>query len=160
MFQLSPPDFLYSVHRRDLAALGAIDGRPASGLPQDNDDPLSRRDVGLEFLDVTSQADIVRIDSDRRGRALPGVDAYQITNSSSSIIDTHLLVIVEGLPDHVRLKNASAMTSSGAPYLRLFLPDGQLAPGESITVMLRFDGRPGDARPNYTLTLLSGQGNP
>ena len=33
MFQLSPPDFLYSVHRPDLAALGATDGRPLSGFP-------------------------------------------------------------------------------------------------------------------------------
>jgi hypothetical protein len=26
MFQLSPPDFLYSIYRPDLAALGAVDG--------------------------------------------------------------------------------------------------------------------------------------
>ena len=44
MFQLGPPDFLYSVYRPDLAALGAMDGQPASGRPQDNDDALSRRD--------------------------------------------------------------------------------------------------------------------
>ena len=49
MFQLSPPDFLYSVYRPDLVAAGksdghpAVDGRPLSGLPQDNNDPLSRR---------------------------------------------------------------------------------------------------------------------
>ena len=63
MFQLSPPDFLYSVYRPDLVAAGAMDGRPAvdgrplSGLPQDNDDALSRRDMGLEFLDVTNRRD-------------------------------------------------------------------------------------------------------
>jgi hypothetical protein len=50
MFQLSPSDVLYSVYRPDLMARGAIDGRPASGLPEDNDDALSRRDMGLEFL--------------------------------------------------------------------------------------------------------------
>ena len=61
MFQLSPPDFLYSVYRPDLVAAGAtdghpaVDGRPLSGLPQDNDDALSRRDMGLEFLDVTNR---------------------------------------------------------------------------------------------------------
>src|SRR5256885_2078361 len=54
-FQLNESDFVYSKHRPDLAALGAADGRPASGLAQDNNDPLSRRDMGLEFLDVTAQ---------------------------------------------------------------------------------------------------------
>src|SRR5207248_1629044 len=65
MFELSPPDFLYSVYRHDLAALGAVDGRPGSGRPQDNDDPLSRRDMGLEFLDVTSRVTIASIDAPR-----------------------------------------------------------------------------------------------
>jgi cytochrome c peroxidase len=45
MFQLSPPDFLYSIYRPDLAALDATDGRPLSGRAQDNDDALSRRDM-------------------------------------------------------------------------------------------------------------------
>ena len=63
MFELGPADFLYSIYRPDLAALGAIDGRPASGLPQDNDDALSRRDAGLEFLDVTAKLSAVRIES-------------------------------------------------------------------------------------------------
>src|SRR3954469_13408058 len=58
MFQLSPRDVLYSVYRPDLAALQGTDGGPASGLPEDNDDPLSRRDKGLEFLDVTAQVNI------------------------------------------------------------------------------------------------------
>jgi cytochrome c peroxidase len=56
MLQLSPVDNLYSVYRPDLAALGARDGFPISGLAEDNNDALSRRDAGLEFLDVTSQA--------------------------------------------------------------------------------------------------------
>ena len=60
MFEPSPPDFLYSIYRPDLAALGAVDGRPASGLPQNNDDALSRRDMGLEFLDVTTQVNAER----------------------------------------------------------------------------------------------------
>ena len=67
MFELSPPDFLYSVYRPDLAALGAVDGRPASGLPQDNDDALSRRDAGLEFLDVTNQVNVALLDARSRG---------------------------------------------------------------------------------------------
>ena len=159
MFQLSPPDFLYSVHRPDLAALGATDGRPLSGRAEDNDDALSRRDRGLEFLDVTAQAAIRLIDHDRHdhGRS---EDVYRITNSSSSIIDTHLLVIVQGLPDNVRMKNASGTTSGGDPYRRIFLPNGELDPGQSITVRLRFEGRHKRARANYSLMLLSGQGNP
>ena len=48
-------DLTYSVYRPDLAALGAKDGFMPSGLPISNNDPLSRRDAGLEFLDVTSQ---------------------------------------------------------------------------------------------------------
>ena len=63
MFELSPPDFLYSIYRPDLAALGAVDGRPASGRPQDNDDALSRRDTGLEFLDVTNRVDVAPLDA-------------------------------------------------------------------------------------------------
>ena len=55
MFELNERDLIYSIYRPDLAALGAVDGRPGSGRPQDNDDALSRRDMGLEFLDVTSR---------------------------------------------------------------------------------------------------------
>jgi hypothetical protein len=64
-FQLNERDMNYSVFRPDLAALKTVDGRPASGLPQDNDDALSRRDMGLEFLDVTSRVNIALIDARR-----------------------------------------------------------------------------------------------
>jgi len=158
MFQLSPPDFLYSVYRPDLAALGAIDGRPASGLPQDNNDPLSRRDMGLEFLDVTSQASISLVDRDNDGTRLQ--DVYRITNSSTSIIDTHLIVIARGLAPEVKLLNASGKTSSGDPYLRVFLPSGVLVPGQSITARLNFQRRPNGPPVLFTMSLLSGQGTP
>jgi len=158
MFQLSPPDFLYSVYRPDLAALGAVDGRPASGRPQDNDDALSRRDAGLEFLDVTAQAAVLQIDSDGGGREQE--DVYRITNKSSSSVDTHLLVVARGLSHQVQMENASGITSNGDPYRRVFLPGGVLLPGQSIDVELRFERRR-DAPPvRYSLTLLSGQGNP
>jgi len=175
MFQLSKPDFLYSVYRPDLHALGAVDGRPPSGLPQDNNDALSRRDMGLEFLDVTAQA-YVAVNTDRRPGGGRQEDEVRITNNSTKGIDTHLLVIVQGLSKDVRLANASGTTSAGEPYLRVFLPKGELLPGESIAEPLRFarlrphDGR--DARDDddrrgqhgqplrYTLRLLSGQGNP
>ena len=164
-FELSPIDFTYSKYRPDLAALGAIDGRPPSGRPQNNDDPLSRRDMGLEFLDVTAQAHASLIDSDRKGHGRQK-DVYRITNNSTSIVDTHLLVIARGLSRSARLENASGVTSGGDPYLRLFLPSGVLMPGQSIVTTLVFEQRHGqghrrdDQRLNYSLALLSGQGKP
>jgi mono/diheme cytochrome c family protein len=53
-FQPHERDLTYSKYRPDLAALGAKDGFMLSGLAVNNNDPLSRRDLGLEFLDVTS----------------------------------------------------------------------------------------------------------
>lgn len=158
LFQLSPAEFHYSVHRPDLAALGAIDGRPASGLPQDNNDALSRRDAGLEFLDVTAQAHVALIDSDRKGGGRQ-TDVYRITNNSTVVIDTHLLVIARGVSAH-RLENASGVTSTADPYLRVFLPDGVLNPGQSVVLPLHFKQQPHEPRVNYRLVLLSGQGKP
>jgi cytochrome c peroxidase len=157
-FELSPIDISYSKYRPDLAALGGVDGRPPSGLPQNNNDPLSRRDAGLEFLDVTSQAAISRVDRDTDGTRQQ--DVYRITNGSNSIIDTHLLVIAQGLPHDVRLINGSGKTSGGDPYLRVFLPNGVLLPGQSITRRLNFNRRHNDPPVMYTLSLLSGQGTP
>ncbi|MEW6683354.1 MAG: cytochrome c peroxidase [Nitrospirota bacterium] len=157
--KLNERDVTYSVYRPDLAALGAVDGRPGSGRPPDNDDALSRRDMGLEFLDVTAQVDAKLIDSDRKGKRRQR-DRYEITNNSTSIVDTHLLIVVQGLSDQIRMVNVSGTTSAGDPYLRVFLPDGVLLPGQSIVETLRFK-RHGHAPPvSYSLKLLSGQGNP
>jgi cytochrome c peroxidase len=158
MFQLSPPDFLYSVYRPDLAPLGAIDGRPLSGLPQDNDDALSRRDMGLEFLDVTGRVTVALIDERRANGEEHRV--YRITNSGTSPVDTHLLVIASGLSFQVEMTNASGRTSAGDPYRRVFLPNGVLTPGQSIAVALRFRPHPQSPPVDFALTLLSGQGNP
>jgi hypothetical protein len=186
LFQLSPPDFLYSIYRPDLVAAGATDGRPAvdgrplSGLAQDNDDALSRRDMGLEFLDVTNHVTATLIaagsgNADGNG-ALRGADGarekegherrggeerrvYRIANTGTAPVDTHLLVIARGLPAQVEMTNASGRTSTGDPYLRVFLPDGILTPGQSIDVTLRFR-RHRQASVSPTLRLLSGQGNP
>lgn len=158
-FQPTPVDLGYSRHRPDLAALQAQDGLMPSGLPPDNNDPLSRRDMGLEFLDVTSQAHVALIDADRRG---PGrqADRYRITNNGTSVIDTHLLVVARGLAGRERLQNASGTTKAGDPYLRVFLPEGVLLPGQSVVVSLQIRQQPHDGRANYRLVLLSGQGNP
>ncbi len=167
-FQPHERDLTYSKYRPDLAALGAKDGFVLSGLATNNNDPLSRRDQGLEFLDVTSQAHVALIDRDRDdGRQR---DVYRITNNSLSIIDTHLLLVARGLPRQIELVNGSGKTRAGDPYLRVFLKEGVILPGKSIVVSMVFDGdrkkddRKDDDRKNprvnYSLELLSGQGKP
>jgi hypothetical protein len=131
-----------------------------SGRPQDNDDALSRRDMGLEFLDVTGQVDIALIESTSIGGGRRQRDVYRITNNSSSIVDTHLLLIAQGLADQIEMENASGMTSTSDPYLRVFLRDGVLLPGQSIVKTLLFKRRSQAPPVSYTLTLLSGQGTP
>ena len=174
MFQLSPPDFLYSVYRPDLAALGAVDGRPISGRLQDNDDALSRRDAGLEFLDVTARVSIQPLEDAHLGDKA-GADqnqavasqgsrrerrVFKITNTSARPVDTHLLVVARGLSNEIELENASGRTSNGDPYLRVFLPDGVLSPGQHTVVELRFRRHRHAPPVSLALTLLSGQGNP
>ena len=158
-FELSPIDVTYSKYRPDLAALGAVDGRPPSGRPQNNDDPLSRRDAGLEFLDVTAYVRVELIGSGRSGGGRQR-DVYRITNNSTSIVDTHLLMVARGLSGRNRLENGSGVTSTGDPYRRVFLADGVLMPGKSIVKTLVIKRHSNDQRQNYSLTLLSGQGNP
>jgi cytochrome c peroxidase len=157
--KLNDRDVTYSVYRPDLAALGAVDGRPGSGRPPDNDDALSRRDMGLEFLDVTTQVNVARLGFTR----LPGHrrdDVYRITNTSSSIVDTHLLLIAQGLPAQIDMENASGRTGTGDPYLRVILRDGVLLPGQSLVATIRFRRLPHEPPVSYTLRLLSGQGTP
>ena len=159
-FQPNVRDLTYSKFRPDLAALGAKDGLMPSGLAIDDNDPLARRDQGLEFLDVTSQLSFRLVDSDRNdGRQS---DRYRITNNSTSIVDTHLLVIAKGLGNGTRLVNASGVTRAGEPYLRVFLTEGVLMPGQSIERTLSFQqpSKSGHERPRYTLNALSGQGTP
>ncbi len=150
-------DLTYSTYRPDLAALGARDGFMPSGLPISNNDALSRRDAGLQFLNVSSQLN-AHLSASRGGRRQ--VNVYTITNNSSSVVDTHLLVIARGLSGQTRLVNASGTTRSGDPYLRVFLPDGVLNPGQSITQELILQRASNNSPVNYTLDFLSGQGNP
>ena len=146
-FQPNERDLTYSKYRPDLADLGAQDGFMLSGLAIDDNDPLARRDQGLEFLDVTEQCAISQFGDQ---------GAYRIKNVGSAVIDTHLLVVASGLPKNIQLLNASGTTSSGDPYLRLFLRDGVLNPGDSVVVKLLLAG---DGNPQqHKLTLLSGQG--
>ena len=157
-FQPHERDLTYSRYRPDLAALGAKDGFMLSGLATDNNDPLSRRDQGLEFLDVTSQAQIRLVSSSRDDGKIK--DVYRITNNSTSVIDTHLLVVAKGLPRRIELVNGSGSTRAGDPYLRVFLQNGVILPGQSITTSLIFKREGGNLPLRYSLDLLSGQGKP
>jgi cytochrome c peroxidase len=152
-------DLTYSKYHPELVAFGAIDGFMLSGLAIDNNDALSRRDQGLEFLDVTSQTTIQKIGSSSQGARQ--MDHYSITNTSPSVVDTHLLIIVRGLSREILLENASGTTKNGDPYIRVFLPDGVLQSGQNIVQTLIFK-QPVDKNvpPTYSLELLSGQGNP
>ncbi len=157
-FQPNERDLTYSKYRPDLAALGAKDAFMPSGRPVDNNDPLSRRDQGLEFLNVTSRAQIALVDRDREDDRQR--DVYRITNNGTSVIDTHLLMVVTGLPRRVELVNGSGKTQAGDPYLRVYLKDGVIMPGRSIVASLAFKREPGDPLVKYSLELLSGQGQP
>ena len=156
--QPTEDDLAFSRNRPDLAALGAQDGQMLSGRAIDNDDPLSRRDLGLEFLDVTPKLKSELIGRDASTARSQHV--WRFTNTSGEIVDTHLLVIVSGLPDGVRLLNASGSTKAGDPYLRIFLRDGVLNPGQSIVEPLVFSHGRRLPLPSYTVSLLSGQGAP
>lgn len=156
-FQPNKRDLTYSRYRPDLSALGAHDGLMLSGLAIDDNDPLARRDQGLEFLDVAKQlnAELRKFKAGENE-----VDNYQITNVSSSVVDTHLLIIVNGLPRGIRMINASGTTASGSPYVRVFLQDGKLNPGQSFQQRLIFERKRSTPAVSYRLSFLSGQGNP
>ena len=161
-FQPTADDLKYSVNHPTLAAAGAKDGLLLSGSAIDDNDPLARRDQGLEFLDVTAQ---VTMKVSTKG----STDTWVLTNNSSSVIDTHLLVIVTGLAKGVTVTAPEKTTNRarpggvasgepvGEPVYRLFLPDGVLAPGASISVDI---ARSGGSSGSYKLKLLSGQGQP
>ncbi len=173
-FQPNQRDLAYSKYHPELVAADPLhvkDGVMLSGLAIDSNDPLTRRDEGLEFLDVTSQATITLANRDTDGAVQE--DVYRITNNSSSIIDTHLLVIAQGLPSSAQLQNGSGTTSGGVPlqngggntiagkpYLRVFLPNGVLLPGQTTVQTLRLKRPQGSGLIRYAVQLLSGQGIP
>jgi cytochrome c peroxidase len=157
-FQPNEADLAYSKNHPELVALGAKDGQLLSGRAIDNDDPLSRRDQGLEFLDVTGQVRVERIGAGRR--SFSAAQVYRFTNTGDAAIDTHMLIIVRGLPAGIRLTNASGTTRSGEPYVRVFLPGGLLQPRQSIVRHFAFSVAGRRPVPTVSMTLLSGQGNP
>jgi hypothetical protein len=86
--------------------------------------------------------------------------SVRITNNSTSIIDTHLPMVARGLPRQSQLVNGSGKTQAGNPYLRVYLKDGVIMPGKSVVVSLVFKRERKDPQVNYSLGLLSGQGQP
>lgn len=161
-FELNERDLNYSVNRPDLAALGARDKLVASGLCKANDDKLSRRDLGLEFLDVSSRLKVTRREISH-GFGSTQIHQLTLTNTSDEMVDTHLLLCFKKLPPGTIVLSAEGYTATtpnaGMPYQRVFLPDGVIAPGKSTTVTIRFFSSL-NRTISYDLDFLSGQGTP
>jgi cytochrome c peroxidase len=151
---------------------GLIDGLMPSTLAIDDNDDLTRRDEGLQFLDVTPNMSTV---SSTNGN----VDTWILTNKGVTPIDTHLLVLVEGLAQGVTVDatyKTTGVVPPGAdgvvtapvghpkgsavapnePYYRVYVPSGLLNPGQSVSVRVT---RTGGASA-YSLRILSGQDHP
>ncbi len=160
-FEPNERDLKYSVYRPDLAALGAIDGLMPGGLCRTNNDALTRRDFGLEFLDVTSRLSI----SERAIKKFGYVQIQQLklTNTSDEPVDTHLLLCFKGLPLGAVVLSAEGRTiglpSRGLPYQRIFLPDGALEPGQTASAYITI--YTASRLPmKLNMDVLSGQGRP
>ncbi len=162
-FELNARDLTYSINRPDLAALGAADGLMASGLCPTSNDPLTRRDRGLEFLDVTSRVVVgsQRIDKDVSN----GIQTHHLalTNISSDTVDTHLIMCFMTMTPGVDVMDAEGRTIrtpvGGVPYLRVFMPGGTIEPGQTVEIAVRLRAA-ATTNVTYTLDLLSGQGKP
>ncbi len=129
-----------------------------------SDDALSRRDRGLEFLEVTgslaSDMDSPKYDAATR----MFTQRVRLTNFSGTPVDGDLLVIVTQMPTGVLLMNAEGRSTRmagmvGMPYLRLHLENGQLAAGASIPVDLQIRVV-GSGTGSYAFRMLSGAGVP
>jgi hypothetical protein len=58
------------------------------------------------------------------------------TNTSSSAFGGPLWLLITGLPSGTTLANASGTTGTGLPYIAIAAPNGQLAPGASVTQLV------------------------
>jgi cytochrome c peroxidase len=148
----------------ELRALGLVDGTLPSGRNIGSNDSLSRRDRGLEFLDVTAGL-TTAMDAGSMDPAHATMhQQVMLTNSGTTPIDGDLLVILTRMPAGEALMNGEGQVSHmdgmiGMPYLRLRFMDGQLAPGASVPVemQLQMTGTPSG---EYGFRLLSGAGVP
>ncbi len=179
-FQLNEKDVTYSKYRPELAARGVKDGFVISGMAQNNNDPLTRRDVGMEFLPVDTKTEMERTARTREG--IKQQDKYTITNTSDYVIDTDLILVIKDLPSAVNVTNRTGltlggvdlqnpddtskvlgMTDEGHPYIKLKLDDGVIDEGKSVDCMIELEDNrdnPSSEPVSYKVELLSGQGNP
>src|SRR6185436_13413805 len=160
-FNLNADDLNYTAKHPTLKAKGAIDGVLLSGSAMDDNDPLARRDLGLEFLDVTARVAT-------SVSTVGNTDTWIITNKSGSVIDTNLLAVVKGLPAGITVDAKELTTNqtlpggtasgeaAGQPYYRIFLPDGVLNPGQAVSIAVTRTG--GGSSGSYGWKLYSGQG--
>lgn len=160
-FEPNARDLTYS---RELRALGAVNGLLPSQKNIGSDDPLSRRDRGLEFLEVTDRL-TSRLDPEggdpSRARM---VERLTLTNRSAAPIDGDLLLVFSQMPSGMVLTNAEGRSTRmagmvGMPYLRLRFSEGQLAAGASVPVELAFR-RTGAVFGEMRFRVFSGAGIP
>lgn len=148
----------------DLIALGAVNGELPSHKNISSNDALSRRDRGLDFLEVTSS--IVTSMGGATSDPSTGqtVQRVMLTNHSFAAIDGDLLVILTQMPAGAVLMNAEGQSTRmtgmiGMPYLRLHLENGQLAPGASVPLDLDLK-MAATVAGSYGFRMLSGAGTP
>lgn len=162
-FELNARDLTYSLNRSDLASLGAVDGLMASGLCSSSNDALTRRDRGLEFLDVTSRIVVGLRGVDKDASKQIQTHHLALTNISSEPVDTHLIICFMTMTAGVTVMDAEGRTKTtpvtGVPYLRVFIPGGTIEPGEVMDVAVRLSAA-ATTNVTYTVDLLSGQGKP
>ena len=147
----------------ELHARGAVDGELLSHKCIGSDDPLSRRDRGLEFMEVTSQLLV----ETRAPQTDPStgmmVQPLTLTNRGTPI-DGDLLLVVTGLPAGMVMANADGRVTRtvgtlGMPYVRVRFTGGQMAPGATHSMELHLQG--GGILPgNYGMRAICGAGAP
>ena len=153
------------------------DGLLISGSAIDDNDHLSRRDQGLEFLDVTSQITATVSTSGNTDIWTLANNGTPVAPNGATVIDTNLIVAVKGLPSGVTVDATTTTTNTartggtasgvtaGTPYYRLYLSEtdahgfgGVLNSGDSVTLAITRTG--GGSNSSYSLQMLSGQGQP
>lgn len=151
----------YSQYDTELAAIpGVVDGMMPSGRPFGSNDALTRRDYGLEFLNVTAKLTVGETIAEDGNAGSEEEHSVPVKNTSTDIVDTHLVIVVKDLPAGASLLNADGNTKDGDPFVRVYLDGGTLLPGNTMFATLRFQKKDvSTSVSGYTLAFLSGQGD-
>jgi di-heme cytochrome c peroxidase len=164
-FEPNVRDLSYS---GELHALGAVDGLLPSHMNLGSNDPLSRRDRGLEFLDagnmfVATSMGITFPLGRSPGLSMLKRQTWRITNRTDQPIDGDILLVLDAMSPNVKILNAEGVTTRmepiGMPYLRIRPAGGQVAPGASITAEIEFTGT-GRLPQQYHFHVMCGAGVP